>query len=111
MPARYYGTVPEAQDDPPPSSTIAVRPDTLIADVIFEPLPNTPGPTPYRPDAARVLYEEFGLPCCECEVAFHETFEQGVPCAGHDVAAVVSRLNACPPAHQPTEPRKEPNGL
>ena len=40
----------------------------------------------------------------------HETFEQGVPCAGHDLTQILTRLKACPPARGLREPKQEPNG-
>jgi hypothetical protein len=64
----------------------------LIADVIDA-----------RPDAARVLFEEYDLPCVTCEVSFHETIEVGVAYRGLDADAVVARLNQCPLAPAATE--------
>ena len=61
-----------------------VRPDSLIADVIDA-----------RPDAARVLFEEFNLPCVNCEVSLHETIEVGVAYTGLDPKVVARRLNRC----------------
>lgn len=66
-----------------------VRRDSLIADVIDA-----------RPDAARVLFEEFKLPCVTCEVSLHETLEAGVSYTGLDPEVVVARLNRCPLAAQ-----------
>ena len=72
-----------------------------ICDVIFAPGGDTSHPL-YRPDAARVLYEEFGLPCYDCEVAFHESTGQGLSYhRGLDLTVVLARLNALPRAAPP----------
>lgn len=62
-----------------------VRPDSLIYDVMLA-----------RPEAERVLQEEFGLPCHRCEVSLKETVAQGARLYGLDPAQVVARLNECP---------------
>ena len=54
-----------------------------------------------RPDAGRVLREVFGLPCEECVVAETETLEEGAAYYGHDLQAIIRRLEACPPAPPP----------
>jgi hypothetical protein len=46
-----------------------------------------------RPDAERVLFEEFKLPCYDCEVRFHETVEQACSYYGIDPDLMVKRLN------------------
>lgn len=62
-----------------------VGPDTLLAAVMLG-----------RPDAERVLQEEFGLPCYRCPVSFVETVAQGARLHSMDPEALVERLNACP---------------
>ncbi len=68
-----------------------------ISDVIFAPNGDTSHPL-YRPDAARILHEEFGLPCYDCEVAFHEAFKQGLSYRQLDPTVVLARLNTLPRA-------------
>lgn len=58
-----------------------------------------------RPDAGRVLREEFGLPCEECVVAEVETLEEGARYYGLDVEKLVRRLNECKQAPPPPEAR------
>jgi hypothetical protein len=67
------------------NSSDQVRRDSIIAQVLDA-----------RPDAARVLFEEFNLPCVTCEVAFYETLAEGVSYTGLDPDVVVARLNRCP---------------
>lgn len=62
-----------------------VRRDSILARVILA-----------RPDAGRVLYEEFKLPCVECAAVWSETVEFGVCLTGLDPDRVVARLNECP---------------
>jgi hybrid cluster-associated redox disulfide protein len=59
-----------------------VRRDTLLDDVCLT-----------RPDAERVLFEEFKLPCYDCEVRMFETVEQACSYYGLDPDAMVARLN------------------
>ena len=49
-----------------------------------------------RPDAERVLYEEFGLPCYDCPAVWTETIETGMCLTGIDPDVVVARLEQCP---------------
>lgn len=70
----------EPRDDRGP-----VRPDSILYDVMLA-----------RPEAERVLLEEFGLPCYRCEVSLKETVAQGARLYGLDPERVVARLNACP---------------
>ena len=49
-----------------------------------------------RPDAERVLQEEFGLPCYRCPVSFVETVAEGARLYRLDPQALVDRLNQCP---------------
>jgi hypothetical protein len=70
-----------------------VERDSIIADVLES-----------RPDAARVLYEEFHLPCVSCEVAFSETLAEGVSYTGLDPEVVIARLNQCPLEGRPRRP-------
>lgn len=77
----------------PPADPGPVRGDSLIYDVMAA-----------RPDAERVLFEEFGLPCYRCEVSLRETVEDGARLYGLDPARVVERLNACPPLPAPAPP-------
>lgn len=74
---------PPAEGPLPPAPVVA---ETLIARVLAE-----------RPGAARVLFEEFRLPCSECELRDRETVAEGVRYLGHDLARVLERLNACAP--------------
>lgn len=76
---------PPLQPDPPDEPE-PVRRDSLIANVLLQ-----------RPDARRVLFEEFQLPCYRCEARYSETVAEGVGYTGLDPDAVVARLNACPP--------------
>ena len=48
-----------------------------------------------RPDAWKVLNDEFKLPCWDCAVAETETIEEGARYYGHDADAIVKKLNAC----------------
>ena len=48
------------------------------------------------PDAARILYEEFNLPCVTCEVAYSETLEEGLSYSGLDPDVVLARLTGSP---------------
>ncbi len=75
----------EEPAEPPP-----VRPDSVIGDVLWE-----------RPDARRVLFEQFRLPCYRCECRYSETLAQGTSYCGVDLDAVVARLNQCPPRDTP----------
>jgi hybrid cluster-associated redox disulfide protein len=59
-----------------------------------------------RPDAERVLFERFRLPCYDCEVAFFETVEQAAAYYSHDLQAMLDALNACPLG--PEEEEQEP---
>lgn len=56
--------------------------DMLVADVVDA-----------HPRAKEVLLE-YGLPCSECIVAFHESLAQGCAPLGLQVDEVVERLNA-----------------
>lgn len=58
-----------------------------------------------RPDAVRVMHEEFQRPCWDCEVAFFETIEESARYTGLDPDLLVARLEACPlgPAPEPPE--------
>ena len=69
-----------------------VRPDSIIFRVMLA-----------RPEAERVLYEEFGLPCYDCEVSLTETVEQGARLYGLDPEVVIERLAACPLRPPPPE--------
>lgn len=71
-----------------------VRRDTLLDDVCVT-----------RPDAERVLFEEFKLPCYDCEVRFYETVEQACSYYGIDPDVMVERLNELPlgPEEEPAE--------
>jgi hypothetical protein len=72
-------------EDPPIAPPSPVRRDSVIDDILRT-----------RPDAARVLQEEFNLPCWDCDVRFSETLETGVSYTGLDPDAVIARLNQCP---------------
>jgi hybrid cluster-associated redox disulfide protein len=61
-----------------------------------------------RPEAERVLYEEFGLPCYRCEVSLTETVGDGARLYGLDPEAVVARLNACSLWQPPPESSESP---
>ena len=76
-----------------------VRRDTLMDDVLET-----------RPDARRVLWEEFQLPCYDCEVALYETVEQGCSYRGIDPDVMVARLNACALGPEPTDEDDEEEG-
>lgn len=73
-----------------------MRRDSLIDDVLET-----------RPDAARVLFEEFKLPCYDCEVALHETIEQGCSYYDLDPDVLVARLNQCPLGPPPAKEEEE----
>ncbi|MGE0706634.1 MAG: hypothetical protein AB7N76_05520 [Planctomycetota bacterium] len=62
-----------------------VGPNTRIADVLRR-----------RPAAARVLYEEFGLPCYRCPARHVETLAEGLSYTEVDPAAVLARLGTWP---------------
>lgn len=62
-----------------------VRKDTLLDDVCMT-----------RPDAERVLFEDFKLPCYDCEVRFYESVEQACSYYSIDVDVMVKRLNELP---------------
>ncbi|MEZ6183727.1 MAG: DUF1858 domain-containing protein [Planctomycetota bacterium] len=66
-----------------------VGPETLIAAVMLG-----------RPDAERVLHEEFGLPCFRCPVSFVETVAEGARLHGLDPQALAERLSACAVDHE-----------
>lgn len=55
------------------------------------------------PDAARILYEEFNLPCVTCEVAYSETLEEGLSYSGLDPDVVLARLTGSSPGDEPGE--------
>jgi hypothetical protein len=59
-----------------------VRRESLVDDVCMT-----------RPDAERVLFEEFKLPCYDCEVRFHETIAQACSYYGIDPEVMLARLN------------------
>ena len=80
---------PEGDPEPDPEPD-RVRPDSLIDDILLA-----------RPDAARVLYEEFDLPCWDCDVRFTETLETGVSYTGLDPGVVAERLSQCPVRRRP----------
>lgn len=71
-----------------------VRRDTLVDDICQT-----------RPDAERVLFEEFKLPCYDCEVRFYESVEQACSLHGLDPDLMVRRLDALAlgPAPPPEE--------
>lgn len=55
------------------------------------------------PDAARILYEEFNLPCITCEVAYTETLEDGVSYSRLDPEVVIARLNGASGTDEPAK--------
>jgi hybrid cluster-associated redox disulfide protein len=82
---------------PPKADRGPVKRTSLIADVIET-----------RPDAARVLFETWKLPCYDCEVSFHETIEQGASYYGIDPDEMVRRLEACPLGPEPVDEATPP---
>lgn len=90
----YSAPVPQPADEPSPDPG-PVGPDSLIAQVMLA-----------RPDAERVLYEEFGLPCYRCVISLKESVAEGARLYGLDPARVVARLNECPP--RPLAPSPPP---
>ena len=72
------------------SPTAPLRRDQSIAEIIEA-----------RPDAARVLFEDYGLPCYCCEVRYRESLAEGLAYSGHDPEQVLARLEQCPPRGDP----------
>jgi len=60
-----------------------VGPKTLIAEVLAR-----------RPQAARVLMEEFGLPCYRCPGRFVEELGEGISYRGLEAEDVLARIAA-----------------
>lgn len=69
-----------------------VRGDTLLDDVCMT-----------RPDAERVLFEDFKLPCYDCEVRFYESVAQACSYYSIDVEVMLKRLNELPLGPEPTD--------
>ena len=68
---------------PSPAPPDEVGPQTLIADVLAR-----------RPQAARVLFEDFGLPCYRCPGRFVEGLAEGISYRGLDAEDVLARIAA-----------------
>ena len=83
-PPSAEGAAPEP--DPAPETTPSadeVGPQTLIADVLAR-----------RPQAARVLLEEFDLPCYRCPGRFVEGLAEGISYRGLKAEDVLARIAA-----------------
>jgi hybrid cluster-associated redox disulfide protein len=64
-----------------PKAAPRFRPDMRVADAVDT-----------DPRVAEVL-REYGLPCDQCIVAWHETLAEGCAPLGLEVEAIVARLN------------------
>lgn len=82
-PPSAEGAAPEPEPEPAASAPDEVGPQTLIADVLAR-----------RPQAARVLLEEFDLPCYRCPGRFVEGLAEGISYRGLEAEAVLARIDA-----------------
>lgn len=78
------GEEPPSSEAPPPAGEAEPPPlsgETLIADVLRR-----------DPNAARVLAEEFDLPCYRCPARHVETLSGGIGYKGLEAEQILSRL-------------------